>query len=60
MQQQTAPEQNGESKPDLTIGFLLMKQFTLASVAGLGESLRLAAEESFSSRQNFCRWGRMT
>lgn len=49
-----------EPKPDLTIGFLLMKQFTLASVAGLVESLRFAADESFSSRQIFCRWEWMT
>lgn len=49
-----------EPKPDLTIGFLLIKQFTLASVAGLVESLRFAADESFSSRQIFCRWEWMT
>lgn len=49
-----------EPKPDLTIGFLLMRQFTLASVAGLVESLRFAADESFSSRQIFCRWEWMT
>lgn len=60
MPQQIASEQNSESKPDLTIGFLLMKQFTLASVAGLVESLRFAADESFSSRQIFCRWEWMT
>ncbi|MDD9640753.1 GlxA family transcriptional regulator [Klebsiella michiganensis] len=49
-----------EPKPDLSIGFLLMRQFTLASVAGLVESLRFAADESFSSRQIFCRWEWMT
>lgn len=49
-----------EPKPDLTIGFLLMRQFTLASVAGLVESLRFAADVSFSSRQIFCRWEWMT
>ena len=47
-------------KPDLTVGFLLMNHFTLASVAGLVESLRFAADESFSSRQIFCRWEWMT
>ena len=51
---------DSEPKPDLTIGFLLMKHFTLASVAGLVESLRFAADESFSSRQIFCRWEWMT
>lgn len=54
------PLKNAEPKPDLTIGFLLMRQFTLASVAGLVESLRFAADESFSSRQIFCRWEWMT
>jgi transcriptional regulator GlxA family with amidase domain len=49
-----------EAKPDLNIGFLLMNQFTLASVAGLVESLRFAADESFTSRQIFCRWSWMT
>lgn len=49
-----------ETKPDLTIGFLLMNHFTLASVAGLVESLRFAADESFSSRQIFCHWEWMT
>jgi len=54
------PLADDEPKPDLTIGFLLMRQFTLASVAGLVESLRFAADESFSSRQIFCRWEWMT
>ncbi|AGB82319.1 transcriptional regulator containing an amidase domain and an AraC-type DNA-binding HTH domain [Serratia sp. FGI94] len=46
--------------PDLTIGFLLINHFTLASVAGLVESLRFAADESFDSRQILCRWEWMT
>lgn len=54
------PLSDAGPKPDLTIGFLLMPQFTLASVAGLVESLRFAADESFSSRQIFCRWEWMT
>ena len=60
MPQQTNPEINAEPKPDLTVGFLLMNRFTLASVAGLVESLRFAADESFFSRQIFCRWQWMT
>ena len=60
MPQTAFAEQPGEPKPDLTIGFLLMKSFTLASVAGLVESLRFAADESFTSRQIFCRWEWMT
>ncbi|PKH22215.1 AraC family transcriptional regulator [Enterobacterales bacterium CwR94] len=47
-------------RPDLRIGFLLMNRFTLVSVAGLVESLRFAADESFSSRQIFCQWEWMT
>jgi len=60
MSPSTPPISQTEPKPDLTIGFLLMKQFTLACVAGLVESLRFAADESFSSRQIFCRWEWMT
>jgi len=60
MQQPIIADLNAEPKPDLTVGFLLMNQFTLASVAGLVESLRFAADESFSSRQIFCRWEWMT
>jgi transcriptional regulator GlxA family with amidase domain len=49
-----------DARPDLTIGFLLMNHFTLAAVAGLVESLRFAADESFASRQIFCQWQWMT
>ncbi|MEI2264481.1 hypothetical protein [Erwinia sp. CGal63] len=35
-------EDRAGPRPDLTIGFLLMNKFTLASVAGLVESLRFA------------------
>ncbi|WP_246814635.1 GlxA family transcriptional regulator [Nissabacter archeti] len=47
-------------KPDLRVGFLLMNRFTLISVAGLVESLRFAADESFTSRQIYCQWEWMT
>lgn len=60
MPKTTAHDTPVQPKPDLTIGFLLMRQFTLASVAGLVESLRFAADESFASRQIFCRWEWMT
>ncbi|ROP62123.1 transcriptional regulator GlxA family with amidase domain [Enterobacter sp. BIGb0383] len=60
MPKTTTPDLPAAPKPDLTIGFLLMRQFTLASVAGLVESLRFAADESFASRQIFCRWEWMT
>ncbi len=60
MPQTNDADRTSDPQPDLTIGFLLMKSFTLASVAGLVESLRFAADESFSSRQIFCRWEWMT
>ncbi|MDE8555252.1 GlxA family transcriptional regulator [Pantoea vagans] len=60
MQSQTTSETGVSPKPDLTVGFLLMNRFTLASVAGMVESLRFAADESFFSRQIFCRWEWMT
>ncbi|WP_338556541.1 helix-turn-helix domain-containing protein [Erwinia sp. E_sp_B04_7] len=47
-------------KPDLRVGFVLMNHFTLISLAGLVESLRFAADESFTSRQIFCQWEWMT
>ena len=47
-------------KPDLRVGFVLIEQFTLAPVAGLVESLRFAADESFRSLQIFCQWDWMT
>ena len=48
------------TKPDLRAGFILMDRFTLAPVAGLVESLRFAADESFRSQQIFCQWDWMT
>lgn len=57
----TSPEATGQTgRPDLRIGFVLMNHFTLVSVSGLVESLRFAADESFSSRQIFCQWEWMT
>lgn len=54
------PDAVSHPEPDLRIGFILMNRFTLISVAGLVESLRFAADESFSSRQIFCQWEWMT
>ncbi|WP_294901287.1 GlxA family transcriptional regulator [Tatumella sp. UBA2305] len=56
-----SPNTAGQAgRPDLRIAFLLMNHFTLVSVSGLVESLRFAADESFSSRQIFCQWEWMT
>lgn len=47
-------------QPDIKVGFILLNHFTLISVAGLVESLRFAADASFSSQQIFCQWELMT
>ena len=54
------PDATPQVEPELSVGFILMNRFTLISVAGLVESLRFAADESFSSRQILCRWEWMT
>lgn len=40
----------------LSIGFLLLPQFTLTAFAGFVDALRLAADEGDRSRQRRCRW----
>ncbi|WP_417228566.1 GlxA family transcriptional regulator [Amphritea sp.] len=47
-------------EPDLTVGFLLIPDFTMMPVAGFVESLRFAADHSFRSNQLFCRWSWMS
>ena len=48
------------NKPELKVGFILMNRFTLIPVAGFVDSLRFAADVSFSSRQIYCQWDWMT
>jgi len=48
------------AKVDLRVGFILMNLFTLVPVAGLVDSLRFAADQSFRSRQIYCQWDWMT
>jgi transcriptional regulator GlxA family with amidase domain len=43
-------------KPELSIGFVLLNQFTLAAFAGLIDVLRLAADHGGRSRQIHARW----
>ncbi|RKF48359.1 GlxA family transcriptional regulator [Paraburkholderia fungorum] len=43
-------------KPELSIGFILLHQFTLAAFAGLVDVLRLAADHGGRSRQIHARW----
>jgi len=47
-------------RPDIRVGFLLMNQFTLHTVAQLIDPLRFAADIAFGSRQIFCQWEWMT
>lgn len=54
------PEAGGDIQPDLRIGIVLVNNFTLIPVAGLVDSLRFAADESFRSHQIYCQWDWMT
>lgn len=44
----------------LSIGFILMPDFTMLALAGFIDTLRLAADEGDRSRQIDCRWSVMT
>jgi transcriptional regulator GlxA family with amidase domain len=44
------------SKPSLSVGLLLMPDFTLLALAGFVDTLRLAADEGDRSRQIRCAW----
>ena len=44
----------------LSVGFVLMPQFTMLALAGFVDTLRLAADEGDRSRQIDCRWVTMT
>lgn len=46
--------------PVLTIGFVLLRQFTLLPFAAFVDCLRLASDEGDRSRQLQCRWSFMT
>lgn len=43
-------------KPRLTVGFVLLRRFTLCAFANFIDVLRLAADEGDRSRQIHCRW----
>ncbi len=44
------------SRPYLSIGFLLTRNFTLTALSSFMDMLRLAADEGDRSRQRYCRW----
>lgn len=47
---------NGAGKPALSVGFILLPNFTLTPFAGFIDVLRLAADEGDSSNQIHCAW----
>lgn len=48
------------TKPALTVGFILMPDFTMLALAGFMDTLRLAADEGDQSRQIDCSWSIMS
>ncbi len=52
MPQVTSPS----GKPKLSVGFILLPEFTLSALAGFVDTLRLSADENFESRQVYCSW----
>ncbi|CAO3361467.1 DJ-1/PfpI family protein [Azospirillum palustre] len=44
------------SRPRLSVGFLLTRNFTLTALSSFMDMLRLAADDGDSSRQRHCRW----
>lgn len=49
-------ERQGEITPDLTVGFVLIPDFTLIAFAGFVDALRIASDVGDRSRQIRCRW----
>ena len=41
---------------DLSVGFVLLPDFTLSAFSGFVDVLRIAADEQDRSRQVHCRW----
>ena len=46
----------GEASPALSVGFILLRNFTLLPFAAIIDALRLAADEGDRSRQINCHW----
>ena len=51
-----APSDPSSPNPTLSVGFVLLPQFTLMALAGFVEALRHAADIKDRSRQIHCRW----
>jgi transcriptional regulator GlxA family with amidase domain len=53
------PASNGcgdGTRPNLSVGFVLVPEFTLGSLSGFVDALRIAADNLDGSRQIHCRW----
>ena len=46
----------GEARPNLSVAFVLLPDFTLSTFSAFVDALRIAADESDGSRQIHCRW----
>ncbi|QIB66518.1 AraC family transcriptional regulator [Kineobactrum salinum] len=40
----------------LSVGFILLPEFTLSALAGFLDTLRLSADDNFGNRQLYCSW----
>jgi transcriptional regulator GlxA family with amidase domain len=47
---------DGPSRPDLSVGFILLPDFTLLAFCGFIDALRIAADQEDRSRQVHCHW----
>jgi transcriptional regulator GlxA family with amidase domain len=51
-----ARKSNATTRPMLSVGFLLLPEFTLSALAGFVDTLRLSADDNFESGQKYIRW----
>lgn len=42
--------------PLVSVGFILIPEFTLSALAGFADTMRLSADDSFKSQQKYCAW----
>jgi len=49
-------KQNHHELTPLSVGFILLPEFTLSAFAGFVDTLRLAADDNFNSQQKYCKW----
>lgn len=49
-------DKSNANKCMLSVGFILLPDFTLSALAGFVDTVRLSADENFGSRQVYCSW----